>query len=661
MNESEFDKLQPGDVLVCPITSPVWSVLFPSVGALVTEAGGILSHPAIIAREYRVPAVVATGNATSLLSDGQVVRVDGTSGLVEPVSTVTEDEQINVPIPISAEPPPGYWIRNADHQPHPTSPMNNSVFREHQRTGVKRMFDDYGLLIERVDVQDIGGWEYLRMVPVGGSDGPELPKWLMRLLVRIVPMIRRRIKISEEAIRTDKPGRLVQRWYDEFRPQLAGRIDELRDVDLDQLSDRELEDHLEAINALFGKTFGEVGPVRHLSCAFILYDLVKTCRELLGWDERKAFELVTGTSYKSLEPSRRLNELTQLTKERSTVQELLEKIDDGTVERLREVDEEFASAFESYLDEYGHRALRYEVADPTLAESPELVLKLIRSQIVTGYDPEATEELLSQRRTETAAQARNLLNERPVDLARFERVLERAEMAYPVREDNEFYCVSVPVALLRYAVLELGERLTERGVLEQRDDVFFLGLDEAQSALLEGQDLNEVIQRRQGERAWAQANPGPPSFGQEPGSPPSLDFLPAEARLAMEVVMWYFDPEGEADAPMQTNQSGPTLTGTAASAGQFTGPARVIMHEGEFDKLQPGDVLVCPTTSPVWSVLFPSIGALVTNTGGMLSHPAIIAREYQVPAVVALGDATSILKDGQIVTVDGTAGTVKQV
>lgn len=82
--EAEFHKLKSGDVLVCPITSPVWSVLFPSIGALVTDTGGILSHPAIIAREHRVPAVVATGNATRRLQDGQVVIVDGTDGLVLP-------------------------------------------------------------------------------------------------------------------------------------------------------------------------------------------------------------------------------------------------------------------------------------------------------------------------------------------------------------------------------------------------------------------------------------------------------------------------------------------------------------------------------------------------------------------------------------------------
>jgi rifampicin phosphotransferase len=83
MDEFDFGKLRPGDVLVCPVTSPVWSVLFPSIGALVTDTGGLLSHPAIIAREYGVSAVVATGNASALLRDGQAVTVDGTTGRIE--------------------------------------------------------------------------------------------------------------------------------------------------------------------------------------------------------------------------------------------------------------------------------------------------------------------------------------------------------------------------------------------------------------------------------------------------------------------------------------------------------------------------------------------------------------------------------------------------
>ena len=133
--------------------------------------------------------------------------------------------------------------------------------------------------------------------------------------------------------------------------------------------------------------------------------------------------------------------------------------------------------------------------------------------------------------------------------------------------------------------------------------------------------------------------------------------LPAEARLANEAFLWVVERILGPDTAGLSGAHG-TVTGIPASPGGYTGPVRVIRNEAEFERLRAGDVLVCSVTSPVWSVLFPSVGALVTDTGGTLSHPAIIAREYGVPAVVATGNGTSALHDGQVVTVDGTAGTV---
>ncbi len=128
----------------------------------------------------------------------------------------------------------------------------------------------------------------------------------------------------------------------------------------------------------------------------------------------------------------------------------------------------------------------------------------------------------------------------------------------------------------------------------------------------------------------------------------------------MEAMLWLME---RILAPQQSGrkQAGdtPTLGGIAASPGRYTGPVRVISTEAEFGRIQAGDVLVCPTTSPVWSVLFGSVGALVTDTGGILSHPAIIAREYRIPAVLATGNATQVLCDGQVVTVDGNTGVVQ--
>jgi pyruvate,water dikinase len=575
-----------------------------------------------------------------------------------PITALPEESPSVVePIPIEVEVPAGYWVRNAGHTPQPNSPMHNSWFIPYTETIGRRMFGEFGLLMEDLEFRIIGGWEYIRIVPLGGKEGPELPSWLMWLLVRMVPVMRKRINISVDAVRSDKAGGLIRRWYDEWQPELEARIVELRDVELASLSDKALQDHLDVVDPFFGKT-GEVHGILHMALGLILYDLVTTCRDLLGWDEPQAFELVNGTSFKSTEPARRLHELAQMALARPDLLQLLENVDVRRLDRLADIDSNFAGAFENYMRTYGCRGLGYEIADSTLAEEPDLVLDLIRGQIQRSYDPSAVENALSQRRAETADEARAMLADRPEELVRFERVLKRARLAYPVREDNEFFTISAPVALMRYALLELGERLAARGVIDQLDDVFYLKINEARQALIEGGDLRNVIQRRQGERAWSRANPGPPSYGPEPSPPPSMDFLPDEARMAMEAIMWYLDPEEEAG---RAQQSGSTLRGLPVSAGKYTGPVRVILHKGEFDKLQPGDVLVCRVTEPVWSVLFPSVGALVTDTGGILSHPAIIAREYQVPAVVDLGNATSLLKDGQIVTVDGTAGTVKQV
>jgi pyruvate,water dikinase len=123
--------------------------------------------------------------------------------------------------------------------------------------------------------------------------------------------------------------------------------------------------------------------------------------------------------------------------------------------------------------------------------------------------------------------------------------------------------------------------------------------------------------------------------------------------------LWFYERVFATAASRRRQDNVGWLNGIGASAGHYTGPVRVVRDESEFHKIRAGDVLVCPITSPVWSVLFPSVGALVTDAGGFLSHSAIIAREYRLPAVVATGNATRLLRDGQVVTVDGLAGTVR--
>lgn len=122
--------------------------------------------------------------------------------------------------------------------------------------------------------------------------------------------------------------------------------------------------------------------------------------------------------------------------------------------------------------------------------------------------------------------------------------------------------------------------------------------------------------------------------------------------------------EGAADADsaaLAARQVSGDEEGVGASPGVYEGPARVVLGEADFDKLRDGDVLVCPITSPIWSMIFPRVGALVCDAGGPMSHPAIIAREFAIPAVLSTGGATTRLRDGELVRVDGTNGVVTRI
>ncbi len=105
-------------------------------------------------------------------------------------------------------------------------------------------------------------------------------------------------------------------------------------------------------------------------------------------------------------------------------------------------------------------------------------------------------------------------------------------------------------------------------------------------------------------------------------------------------------------------QAGDTLKGVAASAGRVTAPARVVHSPDEFTQMRPGEVLVAAITTPAWTPLFAMASAVVTDVGGPLSHGSIVAREYNIPAVMGTGVATRRIQSGQVITVDGTAGTV---
>jgi pyruvate,water dikinase len=287
---------------------------------------------------------------------------------------------------------------------------------------------------------------------------------------------------------------------------------------------------------------------------------------------------------------------------------------------------------------------------PTVAEHETTLLALLRQ-------PPPNADGRQRIREAAAARARAALNE--TDRDRFDRALTVAERVHPIREENVLYTQSLPIGLLRRALLEIGRRLVAHGVLRRADDVAYLDVVEIGPALedrLTGESAAVRVSRRQAEQRWVRVNPGPSFHGPAPVPPPSIRGLPAAMQRLLGAFMWHLALEETGKPPAAPHGA---LAGVGASPGRVTGRVRVIRREADLSALEPGEILVCPSTHSSWSVVFARAAALVTDHGGMLAHPAIVAREYGIPAVVGTGVATSSLADGQAVTVDGTTGRVE--
>ena len=569
-----------------------------------------------------------------------------------------ESPSVKAPVDV----PPGFWEWEASHHPKPLTPLGSSFLLDSFNQAWPKIFEEFGVLLESLEQREIGGYVYQKARPFGGRDsgGHTLPpKPIMWLLLRLHPAFRRRIARCKEAMGARLDRSLVERWYGEWRPRLIADIDRWRSVDLMSLPGEDLAVHLRdlrewmlnAASVHFNLAVAQIVPLALLTFF---------CRDRLGYGDQQVLPLFSGLSGASSEPALELAKLADTIRPDVGLTEAV--LAAGTREvpaLLAKRRADVAAKFQEHLHHYGYRALRYEVAEESLAERPELVASLLQDELRRPTGLEAQQQRLSSARVEAKAIALAALKD-DGQREEFLTLLADAERGYPIREDNEFFTISVPLALARFAFLEAGKRLAASGVVAIANDIFFLRYDEVISALV-GRDANhqELAAGRREEYTATQAFDPPASYGRRPPTPP-LDVLPPEARLAMEVSAFsierVFEPERSG---RREESSAREVRGIGASRGTYTGPARIILGEEQFDKLQAGDVLVCPVTSPVWSILFAKVGALVTDSGGILSHPAIIAREYGIPAVVATGNATGVIPDGQQIVVDGEAGVVR--
>jgi pyruvate,water dikinase len=302
-------------------------------------------------------------------------------------------------------------------------------------------------------------------------------------------------------------------------------------------------------------------------------------------------------------------------------------------------------AVTAYQKEFGwHAVWSHEFIFPSRFEEAGPVLDVIKGYIESDYNyPKAVKDLAEDIKAASAEMLKGLKGEA---LEKMKAANDINLKMAPLTPDHHFYIDQGTNQHVRVVLICIGKKLVAEGVLDQPDDIIFLKYNELRYLLgdLKGYDARSIVKKRREERKQ--------SYKLRPA-----DFIgtATESQLAFPYLnLWGF-PEKLTRAKAEKGQ----VTGLAASPGVIEGIAKVVMSIDEFDEVNPGDIMVCQMTNPAWTPLFAVIAGIVTDAGGVVSHPAVMAREFGIPAVIGTSVATLKIKTGDRIRVDGTKGLVE--
>jgi pyruvate,water dikinase len=316
--------------------------------------------------------------------------------------------------------------------------------------------------------------------------------------------------------------------------------------------------------------------------------------------------------------------------------------------RLRSLGGEAGMAVSGYLDLVGNRLVDgFDIAEPTALELPDALLRAIRIA-VSGEAPADAD--IDTRIAEVRAQVP------AAHQAEFDELLGEARHMYRLRDERGVYSDIWASGLMRRASLAAGRRVASRGRIAIAQHMVDASLDEmcALVAGAGGPSAGELAMRAE-YRAGCTGKDAPRFLGPPAPPPPDLAKLPPSAGRLMRAT---FIALGHLFGSSQAQHEEKVLYGLAASKGVYEGPARRVSGPSEFGRIAKGDVLVTESTTEAFNILLPLLGGIVTDNGGLLSHAAIVSREYGIPGVVGTREATERIADGILVRVDGDAGEV---
>jgi pyruvate,water dikinase len=546
------------------------------------------------------------------------------------MSATTSDEVV-FPGPDEIE---GFWALDKMHAPRPVTPLSFDLVVRTLSEGFTKAQAEYDCPM-MASSREINHYFYMAFHPI--PDEAELADRMTRYHDKLATMV---------------PG-VGKTWEEEWKPAVRARNEGERTADYSGLSDEELIAKLDEYTDEMRHQWwihGHINFVLLSSSAFCdLYD------EIMQPEiPTEAYETLQGFHTRSVDASRGLWALSRTVKNSPALRQLFTTKEPKDVLAALDESEEgraFRTQLDEYLFEYGwrHDAV-YDLADIPWREDPSIPLASIAAMVdlPESEDPEQQYQQRVARREELMSKLRAKVADDPEQAAKVEELYEAARYSFPLTEDHAFYIDQLYIGVFRRFVLALGDRLVAKGVIDQRDDVFFLYRDELADALTNGGDQRSLVaERRASFDRSAQVIP-PTALGTPPPPPDAPDpFMDALVYRLLGIT----PPEENADENV--------LKAVAGSPGIYTGTARVVRSLSEaIEELEDGEVMVCEMTLPPWVPMFSIAGAVVSDVGGVLSHAAIVAREFGVPAVVGTDVGTKVIRTGQTVTVDGNAGVI---
>jgi rifampicin phosphotransferase len=533
---------------------------------------------------------------------------------------------------LNLEPPGlGPWTQDPVHFPRPMT----RYFQEIHPAAFKRGTNDfaryYGMLIDGLQMSYVEGFGYNQVMPAPDAEIPQ------------------RFQRAEQVYAQKLWREQLRDWDENCKPSAIALHRELQAVDPEVLSDGDLaaylkrcRDHHEAMIAQHMRfTAGAILPTG---------DFLAHVGEWTGLPPSELLGLLRGSAEVSAGSSDEMKRLKKAFAADPPARKILES--DGepaqVLTKLRLLGGEIGAAVTGYLDLVGNRLIDgFDIAEPTALELPDALLRAMRIAVTeeARADSDVDARIAEVRARVPAAQ-----------VEQFNELLGEARLTYRLRDERGVYSDIWAAGLMRRAALAAGRRVAGRGRIASPLHMLEATLDEmcALVAGTGGPSADELASRAQ-YRAMHTAKDVPPTLGPPAPPPPDLAALPpAVGRLMRATFIGLGHVFGSSEAQHEEK----VLYGIAASKGVYEGPARRVSGPSEFGRIVKGDVLVTESTTEAFNILLPLLGGIVTDNGGLLSHAAIVSREYGIPGVVGTREATERIANGMRIRVDGDAGEV---